>query len=231
MTHEPVSDATRRDADSQESARANRSWWDAEAADYYAEHGRFLGDGQFVWGPEGLDEQDAGLLGDVRGRRVLEVGAGAGQCSRWLAAQGAQPVAVDLSIGMLRQGVQIDPATAVPMVQADACALPLADASMDVACSAYGAVPFVADSAALMREVARVLRPGGPVVISFSNRCFPTKAIRGWLMTDDAQHCAIVAEYLGLAGGFTKPEASLRTPSGRYHGDPLYAVVARRTDG
>ncbi|GAA4355397.1 class I SAM-dependent methyltransferase [Angustibacter luteus] len=185
MTEESVTEAMRRDADSHESASANRSWWDAEAADYYAEHGSFLGDGRFVWGPEGLDEADAGLLGDVRGRRVLEVGAGAGQCSRWLAAQGAQPVAVDLSIGMLRQGVQIDPGTAVPMIQADACALPLADASVDVACSAYGAVPFVADAAALMREVARVLRPGGRWVFS------TTHPVR-WALPDDPGEAGLV---------------------------------------
>ena len=109
MTHEPVGDVRRRDAGGAETASANRGWWDAEAPDYYAEHGAFLGDTSFVWGPEGLAEADAGLLGDVAGARVLEIGAGAGQCSRWLAARGALPVAVDLSIGMLRQGVAIDP--------------------------------------------------------------------------------------------------------------------------
>jgi SAM-dependent methyltransferase len=178
MTHEPVGDVRRRAAGRSETANANRQWWDTEAPDYYVEHGAFLGDARFVWGPEGLDEADAGLLGDVAGRRVLEVGAGAGQCSRWLAAQGASAVAVDLSIGMLRQGVAIDPAALVPMVQADACRLPLADSSVDLACSAYGAVPFVADSAALMREVARVLRPGGRWVFSASH------PIR-WALPDD----------------------------------------------
>jgi len=67
------------------------------------------------------------------------------------------------------------------------------------------------------------------VAITFSNRCFPTKAVHGWLATDDAGRCAIVADYLRRAGGFTEPETSLRTPdSRRYRGDPLYAVVARR---
>src|SRR5256885_7510622 len=70
--------------------RANRGWWDANADDYQAEHGAFLGDDRFVWGPEGLDEAGAHLLGtELAGKRVLEVGAGAGQCSRWLAARGA----------------------------------------------------------------------------------------------------------------------------------------------
>jgi SAM-dependent methyltransferase len=177
--------ATRRRAGVTESVRANRHWWDRNADEYQLEHGDFLGDDRFVWGPEGLDEADARLLGPVAGRRVLEVGAGAGQCSRWLAAQGASPVAVDLSIGMLRQGVAIDPDRAVPMVQADACRLPLADASVHVACSAYGAVPFVADSAALMREVARVLRPGGRWVFSTSH---PLR----WALPDDPGEAGLV---------------------------------------
>ncbi|NKY06382.1 SAM-dependent methyltransferase, partial [Cellulomonas hominis] len=67
---------------------AGRRWWDANAGDYLDEHGAFLGDDDFVWCPEGLREADAHLLGDVAGRRVLEVGSGAAQCSRWLAAHG-----------------------------------------------------------------------------------------------------------------------------------------------
>ncbi|HJX45389.1 MAG TPA: SAM-dependent methyltransferase, partial [Geodermatophilus sp.] len=78
----------------------------------------------------------------------------------------------------------------------------------------------------VLAEVARVLRPGGTLAVTFSNRCFPTKAVRGWLLTDDEQHGALVAELVRRAGGFTEPEVSLRTRPGR--GDPLWAVVARR---
>lgn len=83
----------------------------------------------------------------------------------------------------------------------------------------------------VLAEAQRVLRPGAPVIITFSNRCFPTKAVRGWLATDDDGRCAIVAHYLRAAGGFDPPEVSLRTPPRRagYRGDPLYAVVARAT--
>jgi hypothetical protein len=88
---------THRKAGRTETARANRAWWDAEAADYYLEHGDFLGDDDFVWGPEGVREQEAGLLGDLTGRRVLEIGAGAAQCSRYVAAHGGRAVASDLS--------------------------------------------------------------------------------------------------------------------------------------
>ncbi|MEJ7745046.1 MAG: SAM-dependent methyltransferase, partial [Nocardioidaceae bacterium] len=57
--------------------RANRADWDAEADAYQAEHGSFLGDADFIWSPEGLDEAKAGLLGKVSGKGVLEVGCGA----------------------------------------------------------------------------------------------------------------------------------------------------------
>ena len=76
----------RRDLDADASLRASRSWWDACAADYQVEHGDFLGDADFLWCPEGLRESYAGLLGDVRGRRVLEVGAGP-RGVQWLVQQ------------------------------------------------------------------------------------------------------------------------------------------------
>lgn len=161
----------RRAAGTDESRRASRSWWDAEADAYQAEHGSFLGDVRFVWGPEGLDEADAGLLGPVSGRRVLEVGSGAASGARWLVASGARAVATDLSGAQLAHAARLSASTGVPvpLVQADACTLPFAAASFDVVCSAYGAVPFVADPLALHREVVRVLRPGGRWVFSVTH--------------------------------------------------------------
>ena len=54
------------DADQQQSVSANKRWWDADADDYHAEHGAFLGDADFVWCPENLHEAEAGYLGEVR---------------------------------------------------------------------------------------------------------------------------------------------------------------------
>jgi SAM-dependent methyltransferase len=170
----------RRAADEHGTVRANRRWWDADADDYHREHGAFLGRADFVWCPENLREADAHLLGDVAGRRVLEVGAGAAMCSRWLVGQGAAPVAFDLSSGMLshaRRGAA-ETGIDVPLVQADAQHLPFAADSFDIAFTAFGAVPFVADSAAVMCEVARVLRPGGRWVFA------TTHPIR-WSFPDD----------------------------------------------
>ncbi|MEU1664189.1 class I SAM-dependent methyltransferase [Streptomyces sparsogenes] len=185
--------ATRRTADAAESSRASRGWWDRNADEYQEEHGGFLGDDRFVWGPEGLDEAEAGLLGPadaLRGLAVLEVGAGAAQCSRWLAARGARPVALDISHRQLWHALRRDseagaatsaaPGSAaasagtegsgtVALVQADATALPFRDGSFDLACSAYGAIPFVADPVRVMREVHRVLRPGARWVFSVTH--------------------------------------------------------------
>ncbi len=153
------------------SRRASRAWWDAEAADYAADHGDFLGDAEagaaLVWGPEGWTEAELGLLGPVSGRRVLEVGAGGAQGSRWLASQGAEVVALDLSHAMLAHARGRLPR--VPLLQADATALPVRSSSFDLACSAYGAVPFVADAGAVFAEVARALRPGGRWVFSVTH--------------------------------------------------------------
>ncbi|MCD9874030.1 class I SAM-dependent methyltransferase [Streptomyces sp. NR30] len=177
MIQEPVSsdsafepEATRRASDVTESARANRGWWDRNADEYQVEHGTFLGDDRFVWGPEGLDEVEAELLGppdELKGRDVLEIGAGAAQCARWLAAQGARPVALDISHRQLQHALRIG--KTFPLVCADAGALPFADGSFDLACSAYGALPFVADPVRVLTEVRRVLRPGGRFVFSVTH--------------------------------------------------------------
>ena len=170
----------RRAVDQDETQRASQAWWDADADDYLAEHGGDIGVVDFLWCPEGLREAEAQLLGDVAGRRVLEVGCGSAPCARWLAAAGAEPVGLDLSGGMLRHAAALNAATglAVPLVQAGAERLPFADGTFDVACSAFGAVPFVAEPERVMREVARVLRPGGRWVFAVNH---PMR----WMFSDD----------------------------------------------
>src|SRR4051812_16999532 len=133
----------RRDAGGSESARASRSWWDEQAADYYAEHGAFLGDQDFLWGPEGLRESAAGLLGPLHGRRVLEIGCGGAQCSRWLAGQGASPVATDISGGQLGQAARLNARTGVAgsPLPAGAPAPPFLDQAVGPARPAPGGLP------------------------------------------------------------------------------------------
>ena len=106
--------------------------------------------------------------------------------------------------------------------------LPFAAAAFDaVVCCV--SVDYLVRPVEVFRSVGRVLRPGGVLACTFSNRLFPTKAIRGWLATDDAEHCAIVERYFTRSGAFAPAESKLCTPPGP--GDPLYAVWAHtRTD-
>jgi len=179
-TDDSATRVARTDLTADENRRAARHWWDIDADNYQEEHGAFLGDVDLVWCPEGLREAEAGLLGPVGGRRVLEVGCGAAASARWLLTQGADVVAVDLSAGMLRHAAAAAERTGLhpPLIQCDALALPLRDASFDLAFTAFGAVPFIDDSAGVMREVFRVLRPGGRWVFS------ATHPMR-WIFLDD----------------------------------------------
>jgi len=105
--------------------------------------------------------------------------------------------------------------------------LPFADASFDDAVCCVS-VDYLVEPIAVFRDVARVLRPGGRFVCTFSNRCFPTKAIRGWLYASDEQRCAIVAEYFREAGGWEEPVVEvLIAPTSPGRSDPLFAVWSR----
>jgi SAM-dependent methyltransferase len=113
--------------------------------------------------------------------------------------------------------------------------LPFADASFDDAVCCVS-VDYLVEPVAVFRDVARVLRPGGRFVCTFSNRCFPTKAVRGWLVASDAQRCEIVAQYFRLAAvsdggpGWEEPLVQQRLATagpGLGFGDPLFAVSSR----
>ena len=114
-------------------------------------------------------------------------------------------------------------ATVVHDLNADPC-LHFQDAAFDHATCCVS-VDYLTRPIDVFRDVARVLRPGGRFVVTFSNRLFPTKAIRGWLMNDSATHCEIVREYFVRAGGFAPATIELRTALTE-PGDPLYAVHA-----
>jgi len=105
--------------------------------------------------------------------------------------------------------------------------LPFEDETFDDAVCCVS-VDYLIRPVEVFTEVARVLRPDGRFVVTFSNRCFPTKVIRGWALASSAGCVDIVRRYFALSGGFARPDAELRTaPTSR--GDPLWAVWARRT--
>jgi SAM-dependent methyltransferase len=104
--------------------------------------------------------------------------------------------------------------------------LPFASGSFDAAVCCVS-VDYLIRPVEVFADVGRVLRPNAPFVATFSNRCFPSKAIRGWLTSTDDQHCEIVARYFALAGRFGEATIERRTPAA-HHGDPLFAVWAHR---
>jgi hypothetical protein len=107
--------------------------------------------------------------------------------------------------------------------------LPLADASVDAAMICVS-VQYLEQPVALLREVARTLRPGGSVVISFSNRCFWTKAVAIWRALGDDGHAALVERYLRHAG-FERIETHRLAEWVEDQSDPLIAVVGRSPGG
>lgn len=85
-------------------------------------------------------------------------------------------------------------------------------------------VQYLQKPIAVFAQVRRVLRPGAPFIVSFSNRCFPTKAVAIWRALDLPRHAGLVGTYAERAG-FASVEARLLANGGE--GDPLVAVIAR----
>jgi ubiquinone/menaquinone biosynthesis C-methylase UbiE len=178
----------RRAVGEEESRRANGPDWDRYADEYQATHGGFLGDTGFVWGPEGLTEEQAGVLGDVAGQDVLELGSGAGQCSRWVRVHGGRSFGLDLSMRQLRHSRRLDDESGVPVpsVLATATEIPYADAAFDVVFCSFGALQFISDIEDCLAEVARVLRAGGRFAFSITH---PTR----WSFPDDPSEAGLTA--------------------------------------
>lgn len=83
-------------------------------------------------------------------------------------------------------------------------------------------VQYLTKPATVFREIGRVLRNDAPLVVTFSNRCFPTKAVYAWQMLDDEEHIALVEKYFAASSAFKNIEIVRHKPRS---GDPLYAVI------
>jgi SAM-dependent methyltransferase len=100
--------------------------------------------------------------------------------------------------------------------------LPYADDEFDAAVCCVS-VQYLQKPVEVFREVARVLKKNAPFIVTFSNRCFPTKAVNIWRATDDEEHMQLVAIYFQAAGGWGDIALQDRSPK---RGDPLFAVWA-----
>jgi len=105
-------------------------------------------------------------------------------------------------------------------------AMPFGDAEFDGAVVTVS-VQYLTKPVEVFREVCRVLKPDAPFVITYSNRMFPSKAVRIWRALEDRERAGLIAKYFRHAGGFGEVTMEDRTTySGG--GDPLYAVWARK---
>jgi SAM-dependent methyltransferase len=143
-------------------ARANREAWGAMAADYEAAGRRHWADNAITWGIWQIPEASIGSLPEVEGRDVIELGCGTAYVSAWLARRGARPVGIDITPEQLAtaRALRAEHALDFPLIEGSAEAVPLPDASFDLAISEYGASTWC-DPEAWIPEAARLLRPGG----------------------------------------------------------------------
>ncbi len=101
--------------------------------------------------------------------------------------------------------------------------LPFGDNEFDGAAICVS-VQYLIEPLKVFREIARVLKENAPLVVSFSNRCFPTKAVYAWNALDDAGHVELVRQYFIRSGGFGEIETRRHQPRG---GDPLFSIIGR----
>jgi SAM-dependent methyltransferase len=146
-------------------AAVNREAWAREAANYVAGAERNWASTEFRWGILDVPESELGLLGNVAGKDVVELGCGTAYVSAWLARLGARPVGVDLTAEQLAtaRAMQAKHGLEFPLVHASAEDVPLPEASFDLAISEYGASIWC-DPDLWISEAARLLRPGGELV-------------------------------------------------------------------
>ena len=120
---------------------------------------------EITWGLFEVPETEIGVLGDVAGLDVIELGCGTAYFSAWLARRGARSVGIDLTAAQLDTACRCQQQFGVdfPLIEADAAAVPLRDASFDLVVSEYGASVWC-EPQRWVHEAARLLRPDGRLV-------------------------------------------------------------------
>ncbi|HSI98021.1 MAG TPA: class I SAM-dependent methyltransferase [Gaiellaceae bacterium] len=137
---------------------SNREYTDAQAERAWRAE-------EITWGMFGNPEREVGILGDLAGLDVVELGCGTAYFSAWLAKRGARPVGVDVTPAQLETARRMQAATGIsfPLVEANAENVSLPDASFDLALSEFGASIWC-DPYRWIPEARRLLRPGGRLV-------------------------------------------------------------------
>ena len=153
------------------SIRANRQHWNLTSRAYQQEHDPQIGAAPRLWGMFSFPDARLRALGETAGKRVLELGCGAGQWSRSLAAEGAAVVGLDLSEAQLAAAARAMGKARYQLVQGAAEQLPFAAASFDVVFCDHGALSWAPPDLAVP-QAARVLRGGGRLVFNVTSPWF-----------------------------------------------------------
>jgi SAM-dependent methyltransferase len=195
--------------------RRNRASWNREADEYQREHATQLNRfDRMGWGTWGIPDAKLDVLGEVRGKDVLEYGCGGGQWSIALSRRGARPVGLDLSIRQLEHAALLreEAGASFPLVNADAERVPFADATFDVVFCDHGAMTF-ADPQRTVPEVARVLRPGGLFAFNIASPILWLTIVDG----DDAPAgTELRRDYFGMRGGAWDTTVEFQLPYGEW---------------
>jgi SAM-dependent methyltransferase len=164
---------------SEDSVSANIAQWTKQNAEFTDPAARRHWDSPDIfWGVFSIPEENVGVIGDVDGLDVVELGCGTAYFSAWLAKRGARPVGVDPTPAQLATARRMMAETGIefPLVESPAESVPLPDASFDLALSEYGASLW-ADPEQWVAEAARLLRPGGRLIFmtnsTLSYLCVP----------------------------------------------------------
>jgi SAM-dependent methyltransferase len=195
-------------------AARNRESWDAYSDEYQAKHGEQLADsGGLAWGTVQIPEAELGVLGDVAGKDILELGCGAAQWSIGLAQRGARPVGLDLSARQLEHARRLMGEAGVdfPLVHGSAESVPLPDASFDIVFCDHGAMTF-ADPYLTVPEAARLLRPGGTFAFSHHS---PIETIC-WALGAEKVGDRLVLDYFGMHQFEDDDEIYFQLPYGEW---------------
>jgi SAM-dependent methyltransferase len=173
----------------------NRAVWDRKSDEYQERNAEFIGRPEPRWGMWQLPESELGVLGDVAGNDVLELGCGAAQWSILLAQHGARMVGLDNSARQLEHARELmaDAGVDFPLVHSGAEEVPLPDASFDVVFCDHGAMSF-ADPHRTVPEASRLLRPGGLFAFSHSTPL----ALVCWSAETDTIERRLVGDYFDM---------------------------------
>jgi SAM-dependent methyltransferase len=164
-----------------DSIDANRAHWNRISRGYQEKHDPQIGSAPRLWGCFSIPDAELGALGPVAGLRVLELGCGAGQWSRQLAAEAGRLVGLDLSDAQLDAARKTMGTARYSLVQGAAEQLPFADAAFDLVFCDHGGLSWARPEVAVP-EAARVLGRSGRLVFNvlspWAEACYDEAADR-----------------------------------------------------